>query len=875
MKLLSCLAVVALSAPAIAGTTSSARLPLTVAPIEYAITFEPDLAKSTFAGHETVTVEVKQPTASIVLHAAEMTIAKAAIRVGKESWPAKVTLDVPSEMATLTVDKPIPAGEATLELTWSARLNDKLRGLYAAESEGRRYAFTQFEATDARRAFPCFDEPAMKARFSITAVVDAQHRAVSNGAILDEKLDAKRGKKTVRFATTPRMSSYLVALAVGPLVEVKGTSKAGKVPIRLYEAPGKEKLASYALETADILLDRLATYFNIPYPYDKLDLVAVPDFAAGAMENVGAIFFREARLVVDPKTASVDSMHEVALILAHEMAHQWFGDLVTMAWWDDLWLNEAFATWAETKVVDGWKPEWQLWLDFEGWKSSAFAVDSLQSTHAIRTPVHSPEEANENFDSITYSKGAGTLRMLETYLGEQPFRKGVTAYLTAHSQGNATAYDLWKALGEASGQPVSEVATSWFEQPGFPLLSVTSSCANGTTRLELTQQRFFADPAEKSTQRWLTPVCARAGATQKCELLRGEHGQMSLATPGCATVPVVNARHAGFYRVRYAPADLTRLGKDALKTLDPSERLGLVSDTWALVLQGATPIAAYLELLVALKGERSRFVVEAMVPGLYYIHDHLLSDADRPAFAAFVEELFRPLATEVGWEPAPKESDERRLLRGSAWGILGHLAHAPDVLSEVARRLPKVLDDPASVDGTLGELIIGLGARFADAATFESLLKHLRAAPTPDRRQTILYALAGVEDPKLVGRVLELSLGPDVKVQDTARLIGRMMHNTKARSLGWAFVTGRFAELKKKAPPWSFEAVVNGTGEFCDEKIGKQAESFFHDPAHHVESSERAIRQAVERNRVCSGTKARETKRLSDWLGKRLPKHAG
>ena len=489
------LTVAGLATSALAKKPESLRLPAT--PSHYSITFAPELAAGTFRGHETIDVEVTRAIRQVQLHGVELTVEKATVTAGGQTWPAKVSYDAKSEQVRLELAQELPVGKAQLALEWSAKLSTQLRGLYAAESDGRRYAFTQFEATDARRAFPCFDEPAMKARFEVAAVIDAKHLAVSNGAVLDEKLDADGKHKTVRFAETPPMSSYLVALAVGPLVEVKGATRPGKTPIRVYTTPGKEKLAGYALETAEALLEKLGGYFAIPYPYSKLDLVAVPDFAAGAMENTGAIFFREAALLADPKTASANQRRNVALILAHEMAHQWFGDLVTMKWWDDLWLNEAFATWMENKVVDQLRPDWKIWLDFEGDKGYALGLDSLVSTHPIRTPVKSPEEANENFDGITYSKGASVLRMLELYLGEQPFQRGVSAYLREHANGNATADDLWRALAASSGQPVAEVARSWFEQPGFPVVSAERSCQGtpGTTTISLTQQRFFAEGA--------------------------------------------------------------------------------------------------------------------------------------------------------------------------------------------------------------------------------------------------------------------------------------------------------------------------------------------------------------------------------------------
>jgi puromycin-sensitive aminopeptidase len=666
-----CLVAALLGAAGVARAGASARLPASVTPERYSITFEPDLKASTFTGRETIQVKVRAATQEVRLHAVDLTITGAAVTVGKEVWPARVTPDPRNEMIVLALPRPLPLGTATLTLHWTAKLSTKLRGLYAAESEGRRYAFTQFEATDARRAFPGFDEPAMKARFEVTAVIDPALSAISNGRILSSTVG--RGKKTVRFAETPPMSSYLVALAVGPLVE----AVCGKGPVKVcvWSPPGKQHLGGFALEAAEAFLPRFGEYFGIPYPYGKLDLVAVPDFAAGAMENTGAIFFREARLLVDPKTASLEQRRGVADIIAHEMAHQWFGDLVTMQWWDDLWLNEAFATWMEVKIVDAWRPDWNVWTEFEGWKAYALSMDQLSATHPIRTPVTSPDQVNENFDAITYSKGASVLRMLEIYLGEAAFQKGVQRYLAAHANANATADDLWRALSEASGQPVAEVAASWLDQPGFPMVSVSQRCkkegAARTIELTLSQRRFFAAGPTPSSQTWLVPICARAGAATQCELMRGPTATMTLRAPGCAPWVLLNPHHSGFYRVRYDAPVLKALGQAAQASLDAPERIGLVADAWAMVKQGALPLTAYLETVMAMKGERTREVLSTLHEQLGFLEDHLVSDADRAAFRAFVGAQLAPLYAELGWEPARDEPDTRRLLRATVLWTLG------------------------------------------------------------------------------------------------------------------------------------------------------------------------------------------------------------
>ena len=856
------------AAPHVAHAAAALRLPSTITPSRYAVTFEPDLGKGTFAGEESIELDVKAPASTIVLHAVDLAISEARVRAGSETLTAQVSYDKPNEVARLALPHAL-TGKVTVELAWTAKLGGGLRGLYHAEADGRHYAFTQFEATDARRAFPCLDEPAYKARFAITALIDPADRAVSNGAVAEET--RAHGKKVVRFAETPPMSSYLVALAVGPLVEVKGPA-GQKVPVRAWVTPGKEKLAGYAIQAASKLLDLFADYFGMAYPFGKLDLVAVPDFAAGAMENTGAIFFRETALLLDEKTASAAELRDVALVVAHEMAHQWFGDLVTMQWWDDLWLNEAFATWMENKVVDRLKPEWKIWLDFEGNKTYALGVDALASTHPIHTPVASAEEANENFDGITYSKGASVLRMLETWLGEEKFRTGVQKYLAAHKYGNATAHDLWTALASASSQPVAEVATSWFEQPGFPLVDVESRCLAGKTALHLKQQRFFADRREagKAKATWLIPVCAApAGSGAKtCMLMRGSDADLALPD-ACGEPVVVNADRNGFYRVRYAVPALQALSPVALTKLTIPQRLGLVDDRWSLTRQGGATLDSWLDLVAALEGEPSREVLDELQRELEWLDAYLLSDGDRPAFAKLVEALARPLYRELGWAPKKGEEDGARLLRGTVLELLGSVARAPDVMGEAQRRVRGYLENPASLDGTVGEAIVSIAARGGDRATFDAYLQHLRAARDPQQKSQLLHALADFEQPELVARALGLLLGPDVRSQDVGRMVARMLGNPKARPQAWRYLRLKFEPLKQKAPPFLFDRVVGATGAFCDEPARKEVVRFFTE--HKVESAERALKQAEESIRLCVDMKQREAPNLSRWLNQSHP----
>ncbi|TKB94605.1 MAG: hypothetical protein E8D41_03380 [Nitrospira sp.] len=472
------------------GTLGPYRLPRHVVPIRYDLRLEPDLPGATFSGQETITLTIHQSTTAIVLNAIELDIVSAQIEGDSGSIvQAMIALDASLERCTFTFSRPLMPGTWKLALTFRGTLNDKLRGFYRSTYKDERgtthsLAATQFEATDARRAFPCWDEPDFKAVFATTLVIDPMLTAVSNSSVVTETLAA--GKKVVRFADTIKMSTYLVAFIVGR-IEPTEPVMIGQTPLRLWAVPGKKHLTKFGQDIAAASLSFFESYYGIPYPGDKLDLLAIPDFASGAMENLGAITYRETALLVDRQGATHSDLARVADVVAHENAHMWFGDLVTMTWWNGLWLNEAFATFMEMLAVDAWKPEWKRWDSFGVERAAAFVVDGLHSTRPIEYPVQAPKDADAMFDVLTYQKGASVLRMLEQHIGSTLFRDGVRDYLHAHAYGNADTSDLWVSLGKVAKQPVPELMDGWIFQPGFPLVTANVSAAS---ELTITQQRF-------------------------------------------------------------------------------------------------------------------------------------------------------------------------------------------------------------------------------------------------------------------------------------------------------------------------------------------------------------------------------------------------
>src|SRR3954463_4089833 len=487
------------------------RLPDNVVPSHYDIAVTPDLEAATFTGTETIAATLKKAATIITLNAAEIQFDTVTVKSGGRSEQARVSLDPAKEQATFTVEREVPAGLVQINLQYRGILNDQLRGLYLSRANNRRYAVTQLEATDARRMFPSFDEPAYKATFTLTATIDQADHAISNGAVVSDTPGPGSGKHTVRFDTTPKMSTYLVALAVGDFECQSGS--ADSIPIRICSTPDKKGQTGVALEAAEAILRYYNKYYTVKYPFKKLDVVAVPDFAAGAMENTAAIFYRETLLLADPKTASGSARTQIGVVLAHEMAHQWFGDLVTMRWWDDIWLNEGFANWMETKPLKAWKPEWHMELSEVRSNQSAMTLDSLKNTRPIRAEAWTPAEINELFDQIAYEKGAAVLRMVEAWVGEEPFRLGVNAYIERFKYGNARAEDFWGTLTKVTGKPVDKVMSGFVDRPGVPLVDASVACTGNAGSVSISQDvqsTTTTGAARQPSASWTIPVCVKS-----------------------------------------------------------------------------------------------------------------------------------------------------------------------------------------------------------------------------------------------------------------------------------------------------------------------------------------------------------------------------
>jgi aminopeptidase N len=849
-------------------TAVAQRLPGGANPDRYALTVNMNFANNTYDGDETIDLTLTKPTNTITLNAVEIDFHEVTLTAGGQTQTAKVSSDEKNEMATFSVDKQMPPGPAVVHIKYTGHLNDKLRGFYLSTYKGKKYEVSQMEATDARVAFPCFDEPDYKAIFDITVIVDKGDTAISNGEIVSDT-PAPGDKHTIKFSPSPRMSSYLVALTVGDWKcasdEVDG------IKLNVCTVPGKENETRFALDATKAILHYYNNYYAIKYPLPKLDQIAVPDFQAGAMENWGAIIYRETALLIDEKTASVGAKQEVADVIAHEVAHQWFGDLVTMKWWDDIWLNEGFATWMTPHPIAQWKPDWMENQDVVENTMRSLSGDSVENTRPIHQAAETRGEIETLFDGIAYGKTAAVLHMLEAYLGHDTFRAGVNLYLKEHAYGNATAADFWNAMTRSSKQPIDQIMPTFVMQPGVPFVGVEAKCEGGNTTLNLSQKRYLETPAafnQPNDQIWQIPVCAKdvgetADGTQECFLLTQRQQQFTLK--GCSKLVFPDAGALGYYRFDYDAAALHQLGNAVERELTPEERIALVGNEWALMRIGKHSIGDYLALADQLKNTPGSDLLSDFSNRLNFINDHMVTDADRQQFQAWLRNAFSPMMQQLGYSARSSDTPEQKLKRAILFRTLGNVAQDPAVIQEAKTLVQQYMKDPTSVDPTLAGAVVSVASRHGDAELYQQYKAELQKVKSPQQYYRFFYGLAEFPQPALIRQTLASTLTPEVRGQDLYVLIN-LLSNPSSQNMAWDFMRQNFDEIMKKTGGGlgGVGVFLYGAQSFCSAEKAGEVKQFF--DQHPFPGTERNQREAIESINACVGLGGQEQGKLAAWL---------
>ena len=790
------------------------KLPKEVVPTDYSIRIVPNIDKSvsrtdssrgelTFTGTETVKLNVRSPVHQLVLNALELEITEASLD-GKALPKSAIKTDREKELLTLALPSELARGDHTLALSFSGKINQQGQGLfymhYHEQGSGTKKIMlgTQFEATDARRFFPCWDEPVFRARFQLTAVVPENWLAVSNMPVESEKKIA--GGKEVRFAPTPPMSSYLNVFAAGDLDLIE--SRSGPTQIRVIATKGKAKLGRYALEATAQILQYYNDYFGVAYPLPKLDQIALPGGFGGAMENWGGITYYESTLLFDPKNSSADTKQNIYEVLAHEMAHQWFGDLVTMAWWDNLWLNEGFASWMGTKCTAHFNPQWEVWLRRNLprdptrrvgiAKEQAMESDARSTTHAIQQPIATEAEANSAFDDITYKKGQSFLRMLESFLGEDVFRDGIRRYIAAHKYSNSTTADLWNALSEASKKPVGEIAAGWTEQPGFPLVRVKRE-AEGKVRL--TQERFAVNFKNAPPLQWKIPLTYSLVGEAPATLL------MTSKIDNLQNIPAdralkLNVNGAGNYRVEYDEPSWNLL-LEALPKLGVEDRVDLLSDAWALVQPDRASVSLYFGLVEKLPPSTELAEREQIINVLDFINRLFVGSPEREKFQRYAQSLLRPTFETLGWEPKEGQPPTAGNLRADLINTLGDL-NDPEIITGCRERFEKYLANPASLAPDLRPPVLAVVGRYADEKTWTKLHELGLKTTSIEEKQNYYNALAEAIDPKLVKKTLPIALTDELPTSRAIFLVAGVARDSDHPDIAWEFAKANMKALLAK-----------------------------------------------------------------------------
>ena len=840
------------------------RLPTDTRPTAEVIELHVDPRQDRFSGVVDIDVQLDHPRGILWLHGEEMHVTAATVTPdGGTPLPGTWQGRGETGFASLTLPSAVPAGKARVHIAYDAPFASGDQGLYRATEAGVPYAFTQFEATAARKAFPCFDEPSFKIPFTVSLVVPADLKAVANTRETGRTQDG--GGLRISFATTQPLPSYLVAFAVGDLDIVQAPDVAPNavrttpLPLRGVAPKGRGKEMTYALVHAGEILTALETYVGIPYAYDKLDLVAVPG-KGGAMENPGAVTFGESLLLIDEASASVSQRRGYASVMAHELAHQWTGDLVTMAWWDDTWLNEAFATWLGTKAADAWDPKLNTSMALLRSVQGVMSSDALVSARSIRQPIATSHDIMSAFDSITYRKGGGVLAMFERWAGADGWQKGLHAYLEAHRFGNGTADDFLDAENAATGKDVKTAFHTFLDQPGVPFVEANVQCAAGAkARVHLKQSRFLPlGSTGDAKQLWQLPVCVRTERETACTLLTAPEGDVDLSAATCPKFVFPNADAAGYYRFALAPADLAKLRAEGLEKLTERERVAYETSLRSAFERGTTPLKDILAAARPLATDTDPAVAEDPMGYVSRAREWLYGDAVRPGVEAYARALYAPVENRLGWEPKKGESDETRTLRASVLRFLAETGRDAKVRAEAKKRglaYAGIDKDgavhPDAVDTNLAGLALDVVGEEGDRPTWDALRALLGKTVDAVLRGRLLHALSVAEKPELAAAARELTLDRSLLDDEWLTPLRAQLSNPATTDIAWTWVKDHYDAILARLPKHFGGALVGVGRAFCDDAHASDLEAFFGPKVQSLGGGPRALASTLEEIHLC------------------------
>jgi len=837
------------------------QLPRDVRPIRYSLSMRIVPAEERFSGVADIEVELDRPRTVLWLHGRGLHVTSARV----DDAPAAYEQVNAEGLARLVLPRPSGPGKARLHLAWDREFDPQIVGLYLAQEAGERYAYTQFEAVDARRAFPGFDEPDFKTPFDVTLTVPSGDEAIANTMPVEEQ-PAGPGLKRVRFATTKPLPTYLLLWAVGPFDVVTppplppNEVRPRPLQIRGVAPKGRGAELDFALKAGADLLIRLERYFGIEFPFEKLDHVAAPDYTYGAMENAGAILYREEILLFEPGVSAEQTRKSIASVMAHEIAHQWFGDLVTLRWWTDAWLNESFATWMGNRTVEAWDPAYGAWTSFLGGVDYAMEKDALASARAVRQPLDDIRNVWNQFDSITYQKGGGVLAMFERFLGPERFREGIRGYLRTHAYGGGDTDDLLEALSRAAGREVTPAFRTFLDQAGIPLVDARVDCSAGPPKLLLRQQRYLPVGSGAQQDRlWQIPVCARysaAGAEKEsCTLLSEAQGALQL--DACPAWVLPNADASGYYRWSLPPGDLRKLTGEAYRRLGARERISVAANVRAAMRSGALGFADGMAAIAPLAADPDPQVAGVPIDVLTSAREDLVPDATRARVEQVGRQLYGPVARRLGWAPAPGEAIPMRAFRARVLSFLAFTAGDRAVLAEAARRGRAYAGfhdgqfHPGAVDPGLASIALGAAVRTGGAKAFDALLARLPEARDGALRRRILAALAATDDPALRERVLALPLDSRLRKNERVEVLFQVADHVESREAAWQALKRGFDRLVPQVPEAHAQNAIGLAGEFCDPAHLADAQAFFGERAPRIPAGARQLAETLEKVRLC------------------------